>query len=81
MILFDYLLCINIHEINCYISASLELYLNRAEQQRAASRRYRKKKRQLIDQLTSRLDELNNEKERIEKEKRDALDVVAKLKR
>lgn len=53
----------------------------RAEQQRAASRRYRQKKKILVEQLESKLKEIMTEKQRIEQEHRDTLEIVNNLKK
>jgi hypothetical protein len=44
-----------------------------------ASRRYRQKKKVLIDQLEAKLKELMHEKDRIEKEHQNTLEIVKKL--
>ena len=63
----------------------------RAEQQRTASKRYRQKKKNLVEQLEQKLKELtyvysstsltvSDEKNKIEKEKNDTLELVNRLK-
>jgi len=52
----------------------------RAEQQRTASRKYRQKKKQLIEHLEARMKDMEEEKAKIEKERNDTLQVVNKLK-
>jgi hypothetical protein len=49
----------------------------RAEQQKLASRRYRQKKKVLVDQLESKLAEIMREKEKIEREHQEALKVTS----
>lgn len=52
-----------------------ERELARAEQQKLASRRYRQKKKVLVDQLESKLAEIMKEKEKIEKAHQETLQV------
>jgi len=53
----------------------------RAEQQRMASRKYRQKKKVILEQLESRMKDLADEKETLEKENKDSQDVINKLKK
>jgi len=51
----------------------------RAEQQRLASRRYRQKKKVILEQLEVKMQELNDEKQKLEKEHQDSLEAITKL--
>jgi len=52
----------------------------RAEQQRMASKRYRERKRVVLDQLEDKMKKLNEEKEKIEREHKSTLKLVDQLK-
>jgi len=52
---------------------------SRAEQQRMASKRYRQKKKMLVEQLEVKLKEVTTEKEKLEREHKNTLDSFSKL--
>jgi len=52
----------------------------RAEQQRMASRRYRMKKKMVVEQLEAKLKEVNDEKQKIENEHNSTINLLSKLK-
>jgi len=53
----------------------------RSEQQKMASKRYRQKKKQVVENLEAKMEELAAEKARLENERLSTLDMVVKLQR
>eukprot|EP01114_Cavostelium_apophysatum_P018175 TRINITY_DN5567_c0_g1_i1.p1 TRINITY_DN5567_c0_g1~~TRINITY_DN5567_c0_g1_i1.p1 ORF type:complete len:389 (+),score=108.86 TRINITY_DN5567_c0_g1_i1:68-1234(+) len=55
--------------------------MSRAEQQRVASKRYREKKKVLVEQLEEKMKKISEEKERIEREHNSVLQMVEELRK